>query len=149
MERTFCLVKPDGVQRGIVGEVLRRFESRGLKLVGLKMVHISRAIAEEYYAEHRGKPFFPGLVDYVTSGPAVAMLWEGENAVVVVRKTMGATDPAKAEPGTIRADFGLTISRNVVHGSDSIESANREAALFFKPDEILAYDRAHDAWIQG
>jgi len=142
-------VKPDGVQRGIVGEVLRRFESRGLKLVGLKMVHISRAIAEEYYAEHRGKPFFPGLVDYVTSGPAVAMLWEGENAVVVVRKTMGATDPAKAEPGTIRADFGLTISRNVVHGSDSIESANREAALFFKPDEILAYDRAHDAWIQG
>ena len=142
-------MKPDGVQRGIVGEVLRRFESRGLKLVGLKMVHISRAIAEEYYAEHRGKPFFPGLVDYVTSGPAVAMLWEGENAVVVVRKTMGATDPAKAEPGTIRADFGLTISRNVVHGSDSIESANREAALFFKPDEILAYDRAHDAWIQG
>ena len=142
-------MKPDGVQRGIVGEVLRRFESRGLKLVGLKMVHISRAIAEEYYAEHRGKPFFPGLVDYVTSGPAVAMLWEGENAVVVVRKTMGATDPAKAEPGTIRADFGLTISRNVVHGSDSVESAKREAALFFKPDEILAYDRAHDAWIQG
>ena len=132
-----------------MGEIVRRFESRGLKLVGLKMVHISRQLAEEYYAEHRGKQFFPGLVDYVTSGPSVAMVWEGENAVVVVRKMMGATDPAKAEPGTIRADFGLTISRNVVHGSDSLESANREAALFFRPEEILAYDRAHDAWIHG
>ena len=142
-------MKPDGVQRGLVGEIVRRFEARGLKLVGLKMVHISRQLAEEYYAEHRGKPFFPGLVDYVTSGPSVAMLWEGENAVAVVRKTMGATDPAKAEPGTIRADFGLTISRNVVHGSDSVESATREAALFFRPEEILAYERAHDAWIHG
>ena len=148
-ERTFCLVKPDGVQRGLVGEVVRRFEARGLQLVALKMVHISRQLAEEYYAEHRGKPFFPGLVDYVTSGPSVAMLWEGENAVAVVRKTMGATDPANAEPGTIRADFGLTISRNVVHGSDSVESAKREAALFFRPEEILAYERAHDAWIHG
>lgn len=148
-ERTFCLVKPDGVQRGLVGEILGRFESRGLKLVGLKMVRISRQLAEEYYAEHRGKPFFPGLVDYVTSGPSVAMLWEGANAVVVVRKMMGATDPAKAEPGTIRADFGLTISRNVVHGSDSVESAAREAALFFQPGEVHGYDRAHDAWIHG
>jgi nucleoside-diphosphate kinase len=142
-------VKPDGVQRGLVGEIVRRFEVRGLKLVGLKMVHISRQLAEEYYAEHRGKPFFPGLVDYVTSGPSVAMLWEGENAVAVVREMMGATDPAKAEPGTIRADFGLTISRNVVHGSDSVESAKREGALFFRPEEILAYERAHDAWIHG
>ena len=148
-ERTFCLVKPDGVQRGLVGEILRRFESRGLKLVGLKMVQISRQRAEEYYAEHKGKPFFLGLVDYVTSGPSVAMLWEAENAVAVVRKMMGATDPAKAEPGTIRADFGLTISRNVLHGSDSIESAAREAALFFRPEEILAYARAHDTWIHG
>ena len=142
-------MKPDGVQRGLVGEVVRRFEARGLKLVGLKMVHITRQHAEEYYAEHTGKPFFPGLVDYVTSGPSVAMLWEGENAVAVVRKTMGATDPANAEPGTIRADFGLTISRNVVHGSDSVESAKREASLFFRPEEILAYERAHDAWIHG
>ncbi len=148
-ERTFCLVKPDGVQRGLVGEILRRFESRGLKLVGLKMVHITRELAEAYYAEHRGKAFFPGLVDYVTSGPSVAMLWDGENAVAIVRKTMGATDPANAEPGTIRADFGLTISRNVVHGSDSVDSAKREAALFFRPEEILSYERAHDTWIHG
>src|SRR5437867_8012033 len=106
-ERTFCLVKPDGVQRGLVGEIVRRFEQRGLQLVALKMVRISHELAEEYYAEHRGKAFFAGLVEYVTSGPAVATLWEGENSVAVVRKMMGATDPAKAEPGTIRADFGL------------------------------------------
>ena len=149
MERTFCLVKPDGVQRGLVGEIVRRFEVRGLKLVGLKMIHISRQLAEEYYAEHRGKPFFPGLVDYVTSGPSVAMLWEGENAVAIVRKTMGATDPSRAEPGTIRADLGLSIGRNVVHGSDSPESANRETALFFRAEEILAYERPHDSWIHG
>ena len=148
-ERTFCLVKPDGVQRGLVGEVVRRFETRGLQLVALKMVHISRQLAEEYYAEHRGKPFFAGLVDYVTSGPAVAMLWDGDNAVAVVRKMMGATDPAKAEPGTIRADFGLNIGRNVIHGSDSIASAQREAGLFFRPEEIHSYERAHDKWIHG
>ena len=148
-ERTFALVKPDGVQRGLVGEIVRRFEKRGLQLVALKMVRISRQLAEEYYAEHRGKPFFPGLVEYVTSGPSVAMLWEGENAITIVRKTMGATDPVKAEPGTIRADFGLSIGRNVVHGSDSAESATREAALFFEPEEILAYDRDHEKWIHG
>ena len=148
-ERTFCLVKPDGVQRGLVGEVVRRFEARGLQLVALKMVHISRQLAEEYYAEHRGKPFFAGLVDYVTSGPAVAMLWDGDNAVAVVRKMMGTTDPAKAEPGTIRADFGLNIGRNVIHGSDSIASAQREAGLFFRPEEIHSYERAHDKWIHG
>lgn len=148
-ERTFALVKPDGVQRGLVGEIVRRFEKRGLQLVALKMVRISRQLAEEYYAEHRGKPFFPGLVEYVTSGPSVAMLWEGENAITIVRKTMGATDPVKADPGTIRADFGLSIGRNVVHGSDSAESATREAALFFEPEEILAYDRDHEKWIHG
>ncbi len=149
LERTFCLVKPDGVQRGLVGQIVGRFEARGLKLVGLKLVRISRPLAEEYYVEHKGKPFFPGLVAYVTAGPAVAMLWEGANAVAVVRKTMGATDPAKAEPGTIRADFGLTVERNVVHGSDSVESARREAALFFLPEEILAYERLHPPWIHG
>jgi nucleoside-diphosphate kinase len=148
-ERTFALVKPDGIQRGLVGEIVRRFEQRGLQLVALKMVRISRQLAEAYYAEHQAKPFFRGLVEYVTSGPAVAMVWEGENAVAIVRKTMGATDPAKAEPGTIRADLGLSIGRNVVHGSDSPESATREMSLFFKPEEILAYDRAHDGWIQG
>lgn len=148
-ERTFALVKPDGVQRALVGEIVKRFESRGLQLVALKMIRISRQHAELYYAEHRAKPFFAGLVEYVTSGPAVAMLWEGESAVAVVRKTMGATDPAIAEPGTIRADFGLSIARNVVHGSDSAGSAVRETALFFKPDEVLAYDRAHEKWIHG
>ncbi|MBI4415876.1 MAG: nucleoside-diphosphate kinase [Euryarchaeota archaeon] len=148
-ERTFVLIKPDGVQRGLVGEIVRRFENRGLQLVALKMVRISKALAEEYYAEHKGKAFFEGLVEYVTSGPTVAMLWEGDNAVAVVRKTMGATDPVKAEPGTIRADFGLSIGRNVIHGSDSLESAKREAALFFRPDEIHAYERSQDAWIHG
>ena len=135
-ERTFALVKPDGVQRG-------------LQLAALKMMRISRQLAQEYYAEHNGKPFFAGLVEYVTSGPVVAMLWEGESAVAIVRKTMGATDPAKAEPGTIRADFGLKIDRNVIHGSDSVESAKRESALFFGPKEIQAYTRPHDAWIHG
>ena len=148
-ERTFVLVKPDGVQRGLVGEILRRFENRGLQLVALKMVQLSREVAEEYYAEHKDKAFFSGLVDYVTSGPAVAMLWDGENAVAVVRKTIGATDPAKAEPGTIRADFGLNIGRNVIHGSDSPESAKHETGLFFKPEEIHAYERAHDKRIHG
>lgn len=148
-ERTFCLVKPDGVQRGLVGEVVRRLENRGLQLVALKMTRVSRELAESYYGEHHGKPFFAGLIEYITSGPSVAMLWEGENAVAIVRKTMGATDPAKAEPGTIRADFGLSIGRNVVHGSDSLESAKREAALFFAPDEVLAYERPHERWIHG
>ncbi len=148
-ERTFVLVKPDGVQRGLVGEIIRRFEGRGLQLLALKMVRVSRELAEQYYAEHEGKPFFGGLVEYVTSGPAVAMLWNGEGAVSVVRKMMGATDPAKAEPGTIRADFGLQIGRNVIHGSDSPESARREAALFFTPGEIHTYERAHDKWIHG
>lgn len=148
-ERTFVLVKPDGVQRGLVGEIVKRFENRGLQLVALKMVQVSRRLAEDYYAEHRAKDFFPGLVDYVTSGPSVASLWDGDNAVAVVRKTMGTTDPAQADPGTIRADFGLNIGRNVIHGSDSVESARREVALFFKPEEIHAYERAHDKWIHG
>lgn len=148
-ERTFCLVKPDGVQRGLVGEIVRRFEQRGLQLVALKMVRITRQLAEEYYADHQGKPFFAGLVEYVTSGPSVAMLWDGESAVAVVRKMMGATDPSKAEPGTIRADFGLNIGRNVIHGSDSPKSAEREATLFFRPEEIHAYERSHDKWIHG
>ena len=136
-ERTFGLVKPDGVQRGLVGEVVRRFEQRGLQLVALKMVRISRQLADEYYAEHRGKPFFEGLVEYVTSGPTVAMVWEGESAVAIVRRTMGATDPAKAEAGTIRKDFGDSVGENTVHGSDSLASAQREISLFFDKSEIV------------
>jgi nucleoside-diphosphate kinase len=148
-ERTFALVKPDGVQRGLVGEIVRRFEKRGLQLIALKMVRIPGSMAEAYYAEHKGKPFYAGLLEYVTSGPVVAMVWEGESSVAIIRKTMGATDPAKAEPGTIRADFGLSIGRNVIHGSDSPASAGREISLFFKADELQAYERPHDAWIHG
>lgn len=135
-QRTFCLVKPDGVARGLVGEVLGRFERRGLKIDALRLLTLSRELAEQYYAEHKGKPFYDGLIEYVTSGPAVAMVLEGEDAVAVVRSMMGATDPAKAAPGTIRRDFGQHIGQNVIHGSDSSESASREIALFFRPREI-------------
>ena len=146
-ERTFCLVKPDGVQRGLVGEVVRRFERRGLKLVALKMMKVPRALAETYYAEHKAKPFFEGLVTYVTSSPVVAMVLEGENAVAVLRKMMGKTNSAEAEPGTIRGDFGLVIGRNIVHGSDSTASAAREIALFFPPAELQDYARIDEAWL--
>ena len=146
-ERTFCLVKPDGVQRGLVGEVVRRFERRGLKLVALKMMKIPRPLAETYYTEHKAKAFFEGLVTYVTSSPVVAMVLEGENAVAVVRKMMGKTNSAEAETGTIRGDFGLVIGRNIVHGSDSAASAAREIALFFEPEELQDYARIDEAWL--
>ena len=146
-ERTFCLVKPDGVQRGLVGEVVRRFERRGLNLVALKMMKIPRSLAETYYAEHKAKAFFEGLVKYVTSSPVVAMVLEGENAVAVVRKMMGKTNSAEAETGTIRGDFGLVTGRNIVHGSDSAASAGREIALFFGPEELQDYARIDEAWL--
>lgn len=144
VERTFTLVKPDGVKRGLVGEIIRRFEARGLKIVALKSVHVTRELAEQYYAEHRGKDFFESLMNYIISGPSVAMVLEGMDAVAVVRKLMGATNPAQAEPGTIRADFALFTGRNVVHGSDSLKSAEREIALFFDPAELLDYSRADE-----
>lgn len=146
-ERTFVLVKPDGVQRGFVGEVIGRFERRGLKIVGLKMLQVKRPLAEEYYAEHRGKGFYQGLMEYITSGPSVAMVVEGKDAVAIVRTMMGATDPSKAQPGTIRADLSLDISRNILHGSDSPKSAAREISLFFRPEEMLDYRRADEAWL--
>ncbi len=146
-ERTFVLVKPDGVQRAFIGEVIRRFERRGLKIVGLKMVQVKRSLAEEYYAEHRGKPFYPGLMDYITSGPSVAMVVEGKDAVAIVRSMMGATDPSKAQPGTIRGDLSVDISRNILHGSDSPKSAAREVSLFFGLDEIVDYPRIDDEWL--
>ncbi len=146
-ERTFVLLKPDAVQRGLVGPILGRFEHRGLKVVGLKMMKVSRQLAETYYLEHRGKPFFEGLVKYVTADPVVAMVLEGDNAVAVVRKMMGKTNSADAEPGTIRGDYGLTIGRNLIHGSDSPASAKREIALFFKPDEIHDYPRIDEGWL--
>lgn len=144
-ERTFVLLKPDAVQRGLVGPILGRFERRGLKVVGLKMMKASRQLAETYYAEHKGKPFFEGLVKYVTADPVVAMVLEGDDAVTVVRKMVGKTNSAEAEPGTIRGDFGLQIGRNLIHGSDSLESSKREISLFFRPEELLSYTRIDEA----
>ncbi len=146
-ERTFTLLKPDAVQRGLVGAILRRFERRGLKLVGMKLMRVSKELAESYYAEHKGKPFFEPLVRYVTSSPVVAIVLEGENAVAVVRKMMGKTNSAEAEPGTVRGDYGLIIGRNIIHGSDSPASATREIGLFFKPAELLEYTRIDEAWL--
>jgi len=147
MERTYVMVKPDGVQRQLVGEIISRFEKKGLKIVGLKLMQIPRSLAEEHYGEHKGKPFFAPLVDYITSGPVVAMVLEGKNAVGTVREMMGATDPLKAAPGTIRGTYGMDIGRNVIHGSDSPASAEREINLFFRPGELVAYDRALAKWI--
>lgn len=147
-DRTFVLLKPDAVQRGLVGEIVRRFERRGLKLIALKMIRVTRSLAETYYAEHKGKPFFEPLMSYITSGPVVAMVLEGDGAVSIVRKMMGKTNSAEAEPGTIRGDLALTIGRNAIHGSDSPESAKREIPLFFKPEELLAYTRLDEAWLR-
>jgi nucleoside-diphosphate kinase len=141
------MVKPDGVQRGLISEVVFRFEKRGLKIVGMKMLQIPRELAEEHYGEHKGKPFFEALVGYITSSPVVAMVLEGKNAVAAAREMMGATDPQKASPGTIRGDFGLDIGRNVVHGSDSTASAEREINLFFKPEELVEYKLENERWI--
>ncbi len=147
MERTLVLVKPDAVQRGLIGEIVGRIERTGLKLVALKMMHMDRGLAEKHYAIHQGKPFFEGLVSFITSSPTVAAVFEGPNAVEVVRKTMGATDPVKAAPGTIRGDFALDIGRNAVHGSDSKENAEKEISLFFSSREILSYKRSVEPWV--
>jgi len=147
VERTFVMVKPDGVQRGLIGEIISRLERKGLKIVAMKMLRISKELAQEHYAEHRAKPFFSSLVGYITSAPVVAMVVEGKNAVKVVRKLVGATNPSEAEPGTIRGDFGLDLGRNVVHASDSVMSADREIRLFFREEEILDYERESDVWI--
>ena len=141
------LVKPDGVQRGLVGEIIGRLERRGLKLVGMKMMQVDESLAHRHYGEHVDRPFFAGLVSFITSGPVVAMAWEANNAVEIVRSTMGVTNPANAVPGTIRGDLGVDIGRNLIHGSDSPESAVRELALFFAPEEMLDYSRSNDGWI--
>jgi len=147
MERTFVMIKPDGVQRGLIGEIISRLERKGLKIVAMKMINVDRELAEKHYAEHKEKPFFNNLVQYITSGPVVAMVVEGKNAIKVVRTLVGATDPVEAQPGTIRGDFGLDIGRNIIHASDSLESAEREISLFFKPDEILEYKRIDEDWL--
>ena len=148
MERTLALVKPDGVQRGLVGEIISRFEKTGLKLVALKMLRMDKEMAGKHYAIHQGKPFFEGLVSFITSSPLIAAVFEGNNAVEVARKTMGATDPVKAAPGTIRGDLALDIGRNVVHGSDSLENAQKEISLFFSPKEIVSYNRQIEPWLR-
>jgi len=147
MERTFCMVKPDGVQRHLAGEIIARFEKRGLKIVGLKLMQISRKLAETHYAEHVGKPFFESLAGYITSSPVVAMVLEGKEAVKTVRDMMGATNPLAAAPGTIRGTYGLDIGHNVVHGSDSLASAEREIGLFFKQEEICSYTKDDEKWV--
>ncbi len=147
MERTLILVKPDGVQRGLVGEIISRFERRGLRLIGLKFMNVSQTLAEEHYAIHRGKPFYPGLVSYITSGPVVALALEGTNAIVAARNTMGVTKCHEAAPGTIRGDLGLEIGRNLVHGSDSVENGEKEVALWFRPEELVSWTRDVDRWI--
>lgn len=146
MERTLVLVKPDGVQRGLVGEVISRLERKGLRLVGLKMMRVSRELAERHYQVHRGKPFYAGLIEFITSGPVVAMVWEGPEAVAVVRNLMGATDARKAAPGTIRGDFGLDVGHNLVHGSDAVETAEYEVSLFFSPEELISWRRVDESW---
>ncbi|MBC7260361.1 MAG: nucleoside-diphosphate kinase [Chloroflexi bacterium] len=147
MERTLVIVKPDGVQRGLIGPIITRLEQRGLKIVGLKMMQITPDLARKHYAIHEGKPFFDGLIRYITSAPVVVMVVEGKKAIEVVRATMGATNPVAAAPGTIRADYALEIGRNLVHGSDGPETAQTEIALFFKPEELLDYSRDTDKWI--
>ncbi len=148
MERTLVLVKPDGVQRGLIGEIIGRLERRGLKLVGMKLMQVDDGLARKHYGEHVDRPFFAGLVAFITSSPVVAMAWEAENAVEAVRNTMGQTNPTTSHPGTIRGDLALDIGRNLVHGSDSPESAERELGLFFGAGELLDYARANDGWIK-
>lgn len=147
MEKTLILVKPDGVQRGLVGEIIGRFERRGLKLTGLKFMQMSNELAEQHYGVHKERPFYKDLVNYITSGPIVAMVWVGNDAINAARATMGATNPVSAAPGTIRGDFGMEIGRNLVHGSDSVENGEKEAALFFSAEELVSWQRSTDSWI--
>ncbi len=149
MERSLVLVKPDGVQRLLIGEVITRFERRGLKLAGLKLMKITEDLARTHYQQHEGKGFFEGLIRYITSSPVVAMVWEGPSAITVIREITGATDPSKASPGTIRGDYALDVSFNMVHASDSPEAASREIGLFFSTGEVVEYDRHIDNWLWG
>ncbi|MBA3993486.1 MAG: nucleoside-diphosphate kinase [Cyanobacteria bacterium DS2.3.42] len=147
VERTFVAVKPDGVERILVGEVIGRFEKRGLKLVGMKFMKVTKEMAEQHYGEHKGKPFYDGLVSYITSGPIVAMALEGKGAVALARQVIGATKPLEAAPGTIRGDLAVEIGRNIVHGSDSPENGQREIGIFFKPEEIVEWTGSLNKWI--
>lgn len=147
MERTFIAIKPDGVQRGLVGEIIRRFESKGFTLVGLKLMQASRELAEQHYAVHKERPFFAGLVDFITSGPLVAMVWEGDGVIASARKLIGATNPLTAEPGTIRGDYGVSVGRNLIHGSDAPETAQQEIKLWFQDAELVGWQPTITPWL--
>jgi nucleoside-diphosphate kinase len=147
MERTLVLVKPDGVQRGLIGEVIGRLERRGLRLVAAKFMQVGQELAETHYAIHKGKPFYDGLIKYITSAPVLAMAWDGPNAIAAIRQTMGATRPTDAAPGSIRHDFALEVSRNLTHASDSVGNGEKEVALWFDPKELVEWKRDTDRWI--
>lgn len=149
VERTLVLIKPDGVQRGLIGEITSRLEKRGLQMIAAKFLVASDELAREHYTVHYGKPFYEGLIRYITSGPLIAMIWEGPNAIKLVRQTMGATNPSEAAPGTIRHDLATTMSRNLIHGSDSTEAANFEISIWFKPDEVFPWIRENENAFTG
>jgi nucleoside-diphosphate kinase len=147
VERTFLMIKPDGVQRGLVGDIIKRYETKGFTLVGMKLMAVSRELAEKHYAVHSDKPFFAGLVEFITSGPVVAMVWEGDGVITAARKIIGATKPLEAEPGTIRGDYGITVGRNIIHGSDAPETAKEEIALWFSDGELASWEPTMKGWL--
>lgn len=147
MERTFLMIKPDGVQRNLISPILKRFEDKGFKLIGAKLMKVSEDLAKQHYEEHVNKPFFEELVQFITSGPVFAMVWEGENIIATARNLIGATNPQEAAPGTIRGDYGMTVSKNIIHGSDALDSAEREINLFFNESELYAYSKIDEQWI--
>jgi nucleoside-diphosphate kinase len=147
MERTFVMIKPDGVQRGLIGEIVKRFEQKGFVLVGSKLMRIPVSLAEQHYGEHKERPFFGELVSFITSGPVFAMVWEGDNVISVIRQMMGKTNPVDAALGTVRGDYAVHVGMNIIHGSDSPESAQREIGLFFKNDELVSYEKTIQQWV--
>ncbi|MBE9114556.1 nucleoside-diphosphate kinase [Lusitaniella coriacea LEGE 07157] len=147
MERSFIMIKPDGVQRNLVGEIIRRFETKGFTLVGLKLMAVPRELAEKHYDVHKDRPFFSGLVEFITSSPVIAMVWEGEGVVTSARKIIGATNPLSAELGTIRGDYGVSVGRNLIHGSDAIETAQREIKLWFSEEELTSWEPSIKSWL--
>lgn len=147
MELTLLLIKPDGVQRGLIGDIVKRVEQRGLRLIGMKFMRVSRALAETHYSIHKGKLFYDKLIEYITSAPVVAMAWQGNKAVVVVRQVLGATDPTAADPGTVRADYGIDIGRNLTHGSDSVLTGNAEVNLWFTKEELVDWEKIGEEWV--
>jgi len=149
LQRTFVLIKPDGVQRSLIGEIIKRFEDRGLQLIAMELRNVSKEFAEEHYAAHKGKKFYNGLIQYITSSPIIAMVWEGSNAVEAIRQTIGSTNPIEAAPGTLRHDLAIITSRNLVHASDSLDTAKKEISLWFDEEDIHPWGRLHEDWFTG